>query len=85
MWKSLLFNAALFWVVSYLGDKNKVNCAVLAVVFAGLHHFLWKHVKMTENFQYLPDTRTPAPCAPGTEPGDKNGMDCKIQGDRHGI
>ena len=84
MLKQFVFNAVLFWVVSYLGQKNNVSCLVLAVVFAGLHHVFTKHVQY-EFFNYMPDTRPIPPCPPGAVPGDKNGMDCKLKSDIHGI
>ena len=38
-----------------------------------------------EYFDYMPDSRPVPPCPPGSERGDKNGMDCKSIGDKHGI
>jgi len=84
MWKEFLFNAVLFWVVSYIGRKNNVSCFILAVVFAGLHHVLKKHVFQYEFFDYMPDSRVIPKCLVGTERG-RNGMDCKSQGDIHGL
>ena len=85
MWKLVVFNAALFWSVVYLGQKNSVNPFVLAAIFAVLHYFLGKMLSEYEHFQYMPDTRPIPPCPPGSERGDKNGMDCKSQGDKYGI
>jgi len=85
MWKWFLFNAALFFTVAYLGDKNKVNCFLLALAFAGLHHVLYGVVNRYEFFSYMPDTRPVPPCPPGSERGGKNGMDCKSVGDKYGL
>ena len=38
-----------------------------------------------EYFNNMPDSRPVPPCPPGSERGDKNGMDCKSIGDKHGI
>jgi hypothetical protein len=85
MWKSLVFNAALFWVVAYLGDKNKVDCVVLALVFAGLHHVLYSFVNREFMNDFMPDTTSPAPCPKGTVSGDHHPMDCKIPSDKYGM
>lgn len=81
MWKWLLFNSALFWVVSYLGTKNHVHAALLAVIFAIIHHFVGK--KLIERFDYKPDSRKTS-CAPGSVPA-QNGLDCKLPTDRYGL
>jgi hypothetical protein len=81
MWKWLLFNSALFWVVSYLGTKNHVHAALLAVIFAIVHHFVGK--KLIEGFDYKPDSRK-TPCAPGSVPA-QNGLDCKLPTDKYGL
>ena len=81
MWKWLLFNSALFWVVSYLGTKNHVHAAALAVIFAIVHHFVGK--KLIEGFDYKPDSRKTS-CAPGSVPA-QNGLDCKLPTDRYGL
>jgi hypothetical protein len=81
MWKWLLFNSALFWVVSYLGTKNHVHALLLAVIFAIVHHFVGK--KLIEGFDYKPDSRKTS-CAPGSVPAD-NGLDCKLPTDRYGL
>jgi len=81
MWKWLLFNSALFWVVSYLGTKNHVHAALLAVIFAIVHHFVGK--KLIEGFDYKPDSRKTS-CAPGSVPA-QNGLDCKLPTDKYGL
>ena len=81
MWKWLLFNSALFWVVSYLGTKNHVHALLLAVIFAIVHHFVGK--KLIEGFDYKPDSSKTS-CAPGSVPAD-NGLDCKLPTDRYGL
>ena len=81
MWKWLLFNTALFWVVSYLGTKNHVHALLLAVIFAIIHHFVGK--KLIEGFDYKPDSRKTS-CAPGSVPA-QNGLDCKLPTDRYGL
>jgi hypothetical protein len=81
MWKWLLFNSALFWVVSYLGTKNHVHALLLAVIFAIVHHFVGK--KLIEGFDYKPDSRKTS-CAPGSVPA-QNGLDCKLPTDRYGL
>jgi len=78
-----IFNALLFWAVSYLGDKNKIDCMLLALIFAGLHHVLHGYASRLEFFS-MPDTRPIPPCPTGTERG-ANGMDCKSPGDRYGM
>jgi len=85
MWKSLVFNAVLFWAVAYLGKKNNVDCLLLAVIFAVLHHFLGKMMTQYEFFNYMPDSRPVPPCPPGSERGGKNGMDCKSMGEKYGL
>jgi len=82
MWKWLLFNTALFWLVSYLGTKNHVHAVLLAVIFAVVHHFLRRQL-MREGFNYMPDSRKTT-CAPGSVPAD-NGLDCKLPTDRYGL
>lgn len=81
MWKWLLFNSALFWVVSYLGTKNHVHALLLAVIFAIVHHFVGK--KLIEGFDYKPDSRKTS-CAPGSVPA-QNGLDCKLPTDKYGL
>lgn len=84
MWKWAVFNAALFYVVSYLGTKNHVHAALLAVIFAAVHHLLGKQAKkMIEGFQYMPDTHDTT-CAKGSVPAG-NGLDCKLPTDRYGL
>jgi hypothetical protein len=81
MWKWLLFNTALFWVVSYLGTKNHVDALLLAVIFAVVHHLLGK--QLIEGFDYMPDSRKTT-CAKGSVPA-ANGLDCKLPTDRYGL
>jgi hypothetical protein len=83
MLKLFLFNAGLFCLVSYLGYKNDVDCLVLAVIFAVLHHYLRSVVDRLEFFT-LPDSRPIPDCPRGMERA-KNGMDCKSKGDLHGM
>jgi len=79
----LVFNALLFLIVSYLGEKNNINCYLLALIFAGLHHVLYSYVEKFEYFS-MPDSRPIPPCPVGMERA-KNGMDCKSKGDIHGM
>lgn len=81
MWKWALFNAALFYVVSYLGTKNHVHALLLAVIFAAIHHFLGK--QLIEGFDYMPDSHKTT-CAKGSVPAG-NGLDCKLPTDRYGL
>jgi hypothetical protein len=81
MLKWLLFNTALFWLVSYLGTKNHVHALTLAVIFAVVHHFLGK--RLIEGFDYMPDSRKTT-CAKGSVPA-ANGLDCKLPSDRYGL
>jgi len=81
MWKWLLFNTALFWVVSYLGTKNHIDALLLAVIFAVVHHLLGK--QLIEGFDYMPDSRKTT-CAKGSVPA-ANGLDCKLPTDRYGL
>ena len=81
MWKWALFNAALFYVVSYLGTNNHVSALALAVIFAAIHHFLGK--QLIEGFDYMPDSRKTT-CAKGSVPAG-NGLDCKLPTDRYGL
>ena len=77
MWKWTVFNAVLFYVVSYLGTKNHLDAAALAVIFGVVHTFLGKQAKrMIEGFQYMPDSRVTT-CANGSVPAG-NGLDCKL-------
>lgn len=82
MLKWLVFNTALFWVVTYLGTKNHIHALLLAVIFAVIHHFLGKHL-MREGFNYMPDSRKTT-CAKGSVPA-ANGLDCKLPSDRYGL
>jgi len=82
MWKSLVFNGALFWVVCYLGTKNNVNSLLLALIFAVLHHVLRKQL-LVERFDYMPDSHKTT-CAKGSVPA-ANGLDCKLPSDRYGL
>jgi hypothetical protein len=81
MLKWLVFNTALFWVVSYLGTKNHIHALLLAVIFAVVHHFLGK--RLIEGFDYMPDSRKTT-CAKGSVPA-ANGLDCKLPTDRYGL
>ena len=81
MWKWALFNAALFWVISYLGTKNHVHSFLLAVIFAVVHHLLGK--QLIEGFDYMPDSRKTT-CAKGSVPAG-NGLDCKLPSDIYGL
>jgi hypothetical protein len=81
MLKWLVFNTALFWVVSYLGTKNHIHALLLAVIFAVVHHFLGK--RLIEGFDYMPDSRKTT-CAKGSVPAG-NGLDCKLPTDRYGL
>jgi hypothetical protein len=82
MWKWAVFNAVLFYVVSYLGTKNHVHAAALAVIFAVVHHFLGK--QMIEGFEgYMPDSHKTT-CAKGSVPA-ANGLDCRIPTDIYGL
>ena len=83
MWKWFLFNAALFWTVSFVGKKYSVPCWALALGFALAHHLLSGYVRNLEFFS-LPDTR-PIPECPGSGERGRNGMDCKSKGDRYGL
>lgn len=79
-----MFNAVLFYVVSYLGTKNHLDAAALAVIFGVVHTFLGKQAKrMIEGFQYMPDSRVTT-CANGSVPAG-NGLDCKLPTDRYGL
>ena len=82
MLKWFLFNAGLFWVVSYLGKLNNVHCGLLAVIFAVLHHLLHGYVRTLEYF--LPDSKVLPPC-PGDSERGSNGLDCKSKGDVYGL
>jgi hypothetical protein len=84
MFKWFVFNALLFGVVSYLGHENKVQCVLLSVIFAILHHVLGSYVRTIEGFSYMPDTRPIPDCPKGMDRG-RNGMDCKSKGDMHGL
>ena len=81
MLKWLVFNTALFWLVSYLGTKNHVHALLLAVIFAVVHHFLGK--QLIEGFDYMPDSHKTT-CAKGSVPA-ANGLDCKLPTDRYGL
>jgi len=81
MWKSLLFNTALFWVVVYFGKCYNINALLLAVIFAVIHHLLGK--QLIEGFDYMPDSRKTT-CAKGSVPA-ANGLDCKLPTDRYGL
>jgi len=81
MWKWALFNAALFYVVSYLGTKNHVHALLLAVIFALLHHLFGR--RLIEGFDYMPDSRKTT-CAKGSVPAG-NGLDCKLPTDIYGL
>jgi len=83
MLRLFLINVGLFCLVSYFGDKHKVDCLVLAVVFAFLHHILTTVVDRFEYFSY-PDSR-PIPDCPRGMDRARNGMDCKSKGDIHGM
>ena len=82
MWKWLVFNTALFWLVSYLGTKNHVHAIILAVIFGVVHHFLGKRF-LSEGFDYMPDSHKTT-CAKGSVPA-ANGLDCKLPSDRYGL
>ena len=84
MWKSLLFNFALFYGVTYLGEKNSISPIALAVLFAVLHHVLGRFLRITEGFDYMPNSKTIPPCPPNSERAH-NGADCKAKGDRYGL
>jgi len=81
MWKSLLFNTALFWVVVYFVKCYNINALLLAVIFAVIHHLLGK--QLIEGFDYMPDSRKTT-CAKGSVPA-ANGLDCKLPTDRYGL
>jgi hypothetical protein len=81
MWKWALFNAALFYAVSYLGTKNHVHALLLAVIFALLHHLFGR--QLIEGFDYMPDSRKTT-CAKGSVPAE-NGLDCKLPTDIYGL
>jgi hypothetical protein len=84
MWKWAVFNGVLFYLVSYLGTKNHVHAALLALIFAVLHHLLSNQARrMIEGFQYMPDSRDTT-CAKGSVPAG-NGLDCKLPTDRYGL
>lgn len=84
MWKWAVFNGVLFYIVSYLGTKNHVDAAALAVIFGVVHTLLGKRAKrMIEGFQYMPDSRDTT-CAKGSVPAG-NGLDCKLPTDRYGL
>ena len=77
----LVFNAFLFWVVSYLGKKNNVDCMILAVIFAILHNHLSGYASRFEFFS-MPDSRVVPQCPPGGE-RSQNGLDCNVRGEVH--
>uniref|UniRef100_A0A6C0JK01 Uncharacterized protein n=1 Tax=viral metagenome TaxID=1070528 RepID=A0A6C0JK01_9ZZZZ len=81
MWKWAVFNAALFYIVSYLGTKNHIHALLLALIFAVLHHFFGK--QLIEGFTSLPDSRKTS-CAKGSVPAG-NGLDCKLPTDIYGL
>ena len=83
MWV-FVFDAVLFYAVTYLGTMYSVNPIFLALIFATLHHLLGRIVERYEYFNYMPDTRPIPPCPRGMERGS-NGMDCKSKGDRYGM
>jgi hypothetical protein len=84
MWKWALFNGALFWLVSAVGDIYRISPLLLAVIFAVLHHLLGKQVmRLTEGFDYMPDSHKTT-CAKGSVPA-ANGLDCKLPTDRYGL
>jgi hypothetical protein len=78
----LLFNASLFYVVSYFGTKNHVHALTLAGLFAIVHHFASKYIRR-ESFDYMPDSHKTT-CAKGSVPAG-NGLDCKLPTDIYGL
>ena len=86
MWKWMLFNSALFYIVSYLGTKNHVSALCLAVIFGIVHYFAGKMLRenMTSSGDVLPDSSRIPPCPVGMERAS-NGLDCKSKGDLYGL
>jgi hypothetical protein len=85
MWKWIIFNAVLFYVLSpgvlvRLPPKASHTTVLVthAIVFAIVHKLLSGFVKQLEFFD-MPDTKTPAECPAGTK-RSANGMDCEMPG-----
>ena len=86
-------NDLLIFVLSVLlvglsYKKGELNTAMRIGGIIGVFlmlRFVVVPVLTKEYFNYMPDSRPLPPCPPGSERGDKNGMDCKSMGDRHGL
>ena len=83
MWKWIGINAALFWIVGYLGMRYKVSMIVRAIIFALLHNIVIHYMRVHERFDYMPDSHKTT-CAKGSVPAE-NGLDCKLPSDRYGL
>jgi hypothetical protein len=75
-------------VVGLVYRKDNVKLKILVPSGVGVFlvlRFVVLPFLSKEYFDYMPDSRVVPPCPPGSERGDKNGMDCKSMGDKHGI